>query len=95
MDTPRHTFICHADRPDGKAQGHAKGKVTSIPDYTTISRRINKSNIKIKDTPDSNRFKDNYIIIAIGSNGIKVINRGQWMQETWQVKKTKEIFLLL
>ncbi len=27
---------------EGIAQGHAKGKVTSIPDYTTISRRINR-----------------------------------------------------
>ncbi len=34
---------------EGIAQGHAKGKVPSIPDYTTISRRINRLDIKIKD----------------------------------------------
>jgi hypothetical protein len=30
----------------GIAQGHAKGKVPIIPDYTTINRRINRLNIK-------------------------------------------------
>ncbi len=35
---------------EGIAQGHAKEKVPSIPDYTTINRRINRLNIGIKDT---------------------------------------------
>jgi len=41
-------------------------------------------NIKIKDEiDDSNKFKDEYIVIAIDSTGIKVTNnRSQWMQET-------------
>ncbi len=30
---------------------------------------------------------DDDIIIAIDSTGIKVTNRGQWMQEKWQLKK--------
>jgi hypothetical protein len=34
---------------EGIAQGHAKGKVPSIPDYTTISRKINKLYLKLKD----------------------------------------------
>ena len=35
---------------EGIAQGHANGKVPSIPDYTTISRRrINRLDVKIKD----------------------------------------------
>ncbi len=64
------------------AQGHAKGRVPSIPDYSTINRRINKLNIKIKDIDSKNKgFKDDYITIAIDSTGIKVTNRGQWMQE--------------
>jgi hypothetical protein len=64
---------------EGIAQGHAKCKVPSIPDYTTINRRINRLNIKIKDTDNkssSKEFKDEYIIIAIDSTGIKVTNRG-------------------
>ena len=43
--------------------------------------------IKIKDTTDSKEFKDEYIIIAIDSTGIKVTNRGQWMRDKWNVKK--------
>ena len=34
---------------EGIAQGHAKGKVPSIPDYTTINRRINRLDIKIQE----------------------------------------------
>ena len=73
---------------EGIAQGHAKGKVPSIPDYTTISRRINRLDIKINDTDSkNNEFKDEYIVIAIDSTGIKVTNRGQWMREKWHIKK--------
>ena len=61
---------------EGIAQGHAKCKVPSIPDYTTINRRINRLNIKLNDNKSSKEFKDEYIIIAIDSTGIKVTNRG-------------------
>src|SRR6476469_4754391 len=72
------------------AQGHAKGKLSSIPDYTTINRRINRLDIKIKDMDGKNKeLKDKYIIIAIDSIGIKVTNRGQWMKEKWNVKNKK------
>jgi hypothetical protein len=33
---------------EGIAHGHVKGKVSSISDYSTISRRINHLNFKIK-----------------------------------------------
>ena len=73
---------------EGIAQGHAKGKVPSIPDYTTISRRINRLDIKIKDVDSKNKeFEDEYIVIAIDSTGIKVTNRGKWMKDKWNVKK--------
>src|SRR3954467_13614990 len=69
---------------EGIAQGHAKGKVPSIPDYITINRRINKLNIKVEDadaddttTTVKESTNDNHIIIAIDSTGIKVTNRGQ------------------
>jgi Transposase DDE domain len=51
------------------------------PSYSQICRRVNKLDII------SNRLDDGNIIIAIDSTGIKVTNRGQWMQEKWQVKK--------
>jgi hypothetical protein len=63
---------------EGITQGHAHGKVPSIPDITTINRRINRLDIKIKDTDSKNKeFKDEYIVVAIDSTGIKVTNRGQ------------------
>jgi hypothetical protein len=71
---------------EGIAQGHAKGKLPSIPDFTTINRRINKLNIPINNNEDKVP-KDEYLIIAIDSTGIKVTNMGQWMQDKWNVKK--------
>ena len=64
---------------EGIAQGHAKGKVPSIPDYSTISRRINRLDIKINENK-SREFEDDYIVVAIESTGIKVTNRGQSMR---------------
>ena len=31
--------------------------------------------------------KDDYIIIAIDSTGIKVTNRGQWLRDKWNIRK--------
>src|SRR3954467_8919357 len=64
---------------EGIAQGHAKGKVPSIPDYSTINRRINKLNIKIKEDDKNMKFEEEYIVVAIDSTGIKVTSRGQWL----------------
>jgi hypothetical protein len=73
---------------EGIAQGHAKGKVLpSIPDYTTISRRINRLDIKIEDNNKSREFEDDYLVIAIDSTGIKVTNRGQWLRDKWNIRK--------
>jgi len=57
--------------------------------HYTINRRINRLDIKIKDTDSksSKEFKDEYIVIAIESTGIKVTNRGQWMKEKWKAGK--------
>ena len=74
---------------EGIAQGHAKGRVPSIPHYTTISRRINRLNINIEDitTTVKESINDNYIIIAIDSTGIKITNRGQWLRDKWNIRK--------
>ena len=46
--------------------------------FTTINRRINRLDVKIKEGDDKNKeFKDEYIVIAADSTGIKVTNRGQ------------------
>jgi len=74
---------------EGIAQGHAKGKVPSIPDFTTIcKKRIDKLNISI-DVDKDKVSKDEYIVIAIDSTGIKVTNRGQLMQDKWHIKNKK------
>ena len=72
---------------EGITQAHAKGKVPSIPNYTTINRRINRLDIKIENTTDSKEFKDKYVVIAIDSIGIKVTNRGQGMRDKWKIRK--------
>ena len=65
----------------GVVIAHASTKVPCIPDYSTISRRINKLEIKINE-----RF-GNDIVIALDSTGIKVANRGEWMRHKWHVRK--------
>ena len=52
-----------------------------IPHYSTISRRVNRLEIKI------NEKLGNDIVIALDSTGIKVANRGEWMQHKWHVRK--------
>ncbi|HEY6535665.1 MAG TPA: transposase, partial [Candidatus Nitrosocosmicus sp.] len=57
---------------EGIAQGHAKGKLPFIPNYSTINRRINRLDIKIKEDNENKEFQDEYIVIAVDSTGIKV-----------------------
>lgn len=70
---------------EGITQAHAKGKVPSIPHFTTINRRINKLNIQINN--NDNVSEHGYLIIAIDSTGIKVTNRGQWIRDKWGIRK--------
>jgi DDE family transposase len=44
--------------------------------YSTISRRINRLDIKINERLLGN----DDIVIALDSTGIKVANRGEWMR---------------
>ncbi len=74
---PKCTFIHHSDKPKGITQAHAKGKVPSSPDFTTINRKINRLDIKIKVDNKNKEFDDEYIVIAMDSTGIKITNRGQ------------------
>ena len=71
---------------EGIAQGHAKGKLPSIPDYSTISRRINRLDIKINENKSREPEAD-YIVVALDSTGIKVTNRGEWMRDKWHIKR--------
>lgn len=77
---------------EGIVKGHAANKIPSIPHFSTISRRINRLNVKIKDENNRNtNLDDGYIIIAVDSTGIKVTNRGQWMNKKWNMdRRTKK-----
>lgn len=67
-------FIYHTDKPKVYiVRAHGSRKVPSIPDYSTISRRVNKLDIEI------NEHVGNNIVIALDSTGIKVANRGEWI----------------
>jgi hypothetical protein len=56
---------------EGVVRAHAESIIPSIPDYSNISRRINRLNIKISDDDKSSLQHDGYFVIAIVSTGIK------------------------
>jgi len=58
------------------------------PSYSQICRRVNKLDI-ISNRLDDDDDDDGYIIIAADSTGIKVTNRGQWMDEKWNALNRK------
>jgi hypothetical protein len=64
---------------EGVVIAHASRKVPAIPHYSTISRRVNRLEIKIIEK------LGNDIVIALDSTGIKVSNRGEWMHRKWHV----------
>ena len=68
---------------------HASNTLPSIPDYSNISRRINRLDIKISLDGDdkSSLHNDDNFVIAIDSTGIKVTNRGEWIRHKWKVKR--------
>ena len=74
---------------EGVVREHASNTLPSIPDYSNISRRINRLNIKINDDDyyKSSLQYDDYFVIAIDSTGIKVSNRGEWIRHKWNVKR--------
>ena len=60
---------------EGVVRAHAANTLPSIPDYSNISRRINRLDIKISDD-DKSSLHDDSFVIAIDSTGVKVTNRG-------------------
>jgi len=69
---------------EGVVMAHAGNKVPSIPNYSTISRRVNSQDIRISDEQNE---VGNDIVIAVDSTGIKVANRGEWMRHKWHVRR--------
>ena len=74
---------------EGIVRAHAANTLPSIPDYSNISRRIIRLNIKINDDYEnkSSLQHDDYFVIAIDSSGIKISNRGEWIRHKWNINK--------
>ena len=72
---------------EGVVRKHTSNTLPSVPDYSNISRRINRLNIKINDDDKSSLQHDDYFVIVIDSTGIKVSNRGEWIRPKWNVKR--------
>jgi hypothetical protein len=70
---------------EGVVREHASSTLPSIPDYSNISRRINRLDININNKNKNNN--DDYFIIAVDSTGIKITNRGEWIRHKWNVKR--------
>src|SRR6478672_8155031 len=56
-----------------------------VPDFATIWWRV--ARMKINLDPKINLEKDNDIVIAVDSTGIKVTNRGEWIFDKWKKKR--------
>jgi hypothetical protein len=72
---------------EGVVRKHTSNTLPSVPDYSNISRRINRLNIKINDDDKSSLQHDDYFVIAIDSTGVKVTNRGEWIRHKWNIKR--------
>jgi len=90
-----HIRVCF-HLPYRQTEGIIKATGKSLPDhpcYSQICRRVNKLDISSNILDDDDDDDDDNIIIAIDSTGIKVTNRGQWMQDKWNVKNNKKGYL--
>jgi hypothetical protein len=103
----RYSFHLPYRQAEGIINATGKSLPADPPSYGHICKRINKLNVNINDHDKKNEDNDKYIIIAADSTGIKISNRGQWMDEKWNVQrkgylkihisvniKTKEILAL-
>ncbi len=106
----RYSFRLPYRQTEGIIKATGKILPANPPSYGHICKRINRLNIDIKrdKTVEDEDEDEDYIIVSIDSTGIKVTNRGQWMNEKWKVQnkigslkihvavdiKTKEILAL-
>ena len=55
-----------------------------VPDYTTMWWRVSRTEVDL-DKSIFQREED--IVIALDSSGIKVSNRGEWIRQKWKVRR--------
>jgi hypothetical protein len=85
----RYSFHLPYRQIEGIINATGKSLPTNPPSYGHICKRINKLNININDHDRKDDDDDEYIIIAADSTGIKITNRGQWMNEKWNIPNRK------
>jgi hypothetical protein len=79
----RYSFRLPYRQTEGIMKATGKN-LSGNPSYGHICKRINKLNIDIKR--DKTDDDDDDLIISIDSTGVKVTNRGQWMDKKWNVQ---------
>jgi hypothetical protein len=83
----RYSFHLPYRQTEGIIKATGNRLPANPPSYGQICKRINRLNIEIKrDKTDDN---NDDIIVSIDSTGIKVTNRGQWMDEKWNTQNRK------
>jgi len=87
----RYSFHLPYRQTEGIIKATGKTLPEKSPSYGHICKRINKLNVNINNGREKNDDDDDdrYIIIAADSTGIKLTNRGQWMDEKWNVLNRK------
>lgn len=82
----RYSFHLPYRQTEGIVKATGKRLPSNSPSYGHICKRINRLNINIKrDKIDD----DDDLIVSIDSTGIKVTNRGQWMDNKWNTQNRK------
>ncbi|MGB9727752.1 MAG: transposase [Nitrososphaeria archaeon] len=67
---------------EGLARMLSKVLDITVPDYSTLNRRVRRLTIPVDLNP-SNKFYE----LSIDSTGYKVSNRGDWMRERWKRRR--------
>jgi hypothetical protein len=84
----RYSFHLPYRQTEGIIKATGKRLPSNSPSYGHICKRINKLNIDIKRDKTVD-YNEDYIIVSIDSTGIKITNRGQWMDKKWKVQNRK------
>lgn len=87
----RYSFHLPYRQTEGIIKAIGK-RLPDKPSYGHICKRINRLNIDIKKRGYTNE-DDDYVIVSIDSSGVKVTNRGQWMNEKWNVQNKNKGYL--
>jgi len=72
---------------EGIVKGYAGSRIQSIPDFSTINRKINRLDLKLENKNKTR--EDEFITITIDSSVIKNTDRGQWMNKKWNTRIKK------